>query len=485
MVRSKAVNVLSHLNKEEFHKFEKLLLSPYFNANKNLIKLFKLLKKFYPGFTSPNFNKQKVFSSVYENESYNDEKLRKLFSDMYKELEKFLVLSQLENDRITYNKLLLRRLDVKKLDKLFLSSYKEADEFLDSNEFNYGYFLEKFLMQWNYVSYHLDRGEQRKIGSNVFERGSYSTLFYLCDLFLTLNDMTTIRNTSGMEFRKNLSEKMLENFNIEKFFSEIDMTDIPNREFIRIYYYSYLMNKNSDEEHYFYELEKYVFDSWDKFSRMGHITVITNLINYCIRKTLAGKNSFHLNLHKLYNMYIEHKLFIREENSYVRSDVFLKIINNYIYVDKIQAIQEVIDKNMRYLHPDHKDNMLRYYRAQLNFSNKKFNETLEELSMIKSHTELFIEDLKMLQLKSYYELKLFDEAIEQANNFRNFVSNHKPLSEQAKNRYLNFLKIYKPLLKTAEDVKNDFSIKQLKTQLDNINTPNKKWLYEKIDEFIG
>jgi hypothetical protein len=89
LFRSKAIDIIKSLSKEEFLRLGKYLSSPFFNSNKNLTKLYKVLKGNYPDFETVKFNKEDVYKIIYGNSPYDDEKFRKLLSALYKELNKF------------------------------------------------------------------------------------------------------------------------------------------------------------------------------------------------------------------------------------------------------------------------------------------------------------------------------------------------------------------------------------------------------------
>src|SRR5262245_36499459 len=140
MIQSKAIDILRELKRKEFLQFGKHLESSAFTANKNLVKLYRHLKKDYPAFSSEKITKNSIYTSVYGNTHYNDTKARKLLSDLYKEAEKFIVILNALQKK-NYDKILLEELEVRKLDSLFISKYGEMNAYLDEGEKHYQYFM--------------------------------------------------------------------------------------------------------------------------------------------------------------------------------------------------------------------------------------------------------------------------------------------------------------------------------------------------------
>jgi len=134
MINYKAINILKGLTKKEILRFEKFLLSPFYNNNKKLLLLYNYLRKFYPEFDSSSFTKENIYRHVFGNDIFSDENLRKLFSDFYKLGEKYLVTLNLEKNKFDYDRYLLDDLTGEKLTTFsFLNSKKKKSSLKNPN----------------------------------------------------------------------------------------------------------------------------------------------------------------------------------------------------------------------------------------------------------------------------------------------------------------------------------------------------------------
>ena len=68
---SKFVLTIKTLGEDELKAFENWLRSPWCNSNKNLIRLFEQLKKYYPQFKTNKLTKEKLFRKVLPNGKFS------------------------------------------------------------------------------------------------------------------------------------------------------------------------------------------------------------------------------------------------------------------------------------------------------------------------------------------------------------------------------------------------------------------------------
>ncbi|MGH2575940.1 MAG: hypothetical protein ACRDFC_09610, partial [Ignavibacteria bacterium] len=273
MIHSKALEIIKGLSKIELHRFERFLESPFFNPNRKLPKLCRVLEKYYPEFDSAKFTKEDVFRRIYGNEKYNDARLRKVFSDLYKEAERFLVILKLDENKEMYHQILLGELDSRKLDNLFFLKYEESNEHLDKGGMQYDYFLEKHLLDWLKITFHLERGEQNKIALQIYERSEHLIFYFLSDLFLTLNDIHANRRGFNFSHEPDLPGKFIECLDVNSFFEFVNKYEIKNKVIVQLYFHAYLMNKNFDKEEYFFEFKKFAEENINKFNKFGQMTL--------------------------------------------------------------------------------------------------------------------------------------------------------------------------------------------------------------------
>ena len=483
MINYKAINILKGLTKKELIRFEKFLLSPFYNNNKNLLLLYKYLKKFYPEFDSSSFTKKNIHAHVFGKTKFSDEKLRKLFSDFYKLGEKFLVALNLEKNKFDYDRYLLDELDWRKIDNIFLSKFKDKEKQYEKSDYHYQTFFYQYILKWQTVSFHLDRGEQFKIPKDVFERTEQLIFYFLSDLFISLNDIDVNKNTFNYNPSVNLPEKFLELLDLDSLYQYIGQNNFKNKELFSMYYYLYLMNKNRTDESYFLKLKDLLEKNFDRLSINSRMHFILRMISICNRYINLNKSiKFQSIKLELYDMILKHKLYKTNQN-YFRSDLFLNLFMEYISFKSSYEAELFFKENIRSINPAHIKKLQSLCNAVILFEEGKFSESLEICSIINSNLMTVKIILRKLILKIFYELMDYDGNKDEIRNFRQFISNSKLLNETHKNSLQNFLKLFNDLVNLKYDSKDEFLKYTLKSNAENIiDISDRVWFNKKLKE---
>lgn len=489
MIQSKAIDIIKSFNKKEISGFAKYLESPYLNSNKNLVKLFSGLKKYYPSFESSKLTKESVYKTVYPGKTYDDRKLRKLFSDLYKETERFMVLTAAEKNKFVYNKLLLEELDSRKLDNLFIPKMEQYNAYLDDTYYNtdnlhYDYFLEKHLAEWKNVMFHLERGLQQKITHNIYKRTEYIIFYFLSDFFLSFQDNLSNKSRFNTKIDVDLGNEFLKNLNIPALFEFILKHDFKGKNALNAYYLAFMAFSNFDDEKYYYDFKKYVIKHIGHFNEGTRRMVVINLINYCVRKkALLKDNRVRMELNDNYSIYIKYRLYRLSGENYFRSDIFLNIISNYFELGKISEAEEFLGRNIDVIQPSHRKNIKALCSSMIEFEKGNFGLSLRESSRMKTNTYMFKYRIKYLTLKNHYELKNYDIAKEALNSFRKYVNNDENLTDILRSKTNDFLNYYNLLWKYHEDrPKAEIIEETIGSLKENTPIPDSNWLENKFVE---
>ncbi|MEO8511990.1 MAG: hypothetical protein ABI543_00390 [Ignavibacteria bacterium] len=481
-LQSKALDILGSLNAKEFNQFGKYL-DTFFVSNRNLKKLYGYLKRYYPSYESPNLSKLNIHKAVYpESAQYSDSKVRKLLSDMYKEAESYISITHLRKNKLINDKILLDEFDSRTLDNLFYAKYDEINSFLDSEGAHSYQFLEKHIIEWINISFHLERGMQHKIALNVYKRAEYIIFYLLSDMFTTLQDMNANLARYNLSQKVNLAQEFISNLDTEKLFRYIEK-NFPENIILRIYYLSFHAFNNIDQEKYYFDLKKLVFNNLKLLHENSRRAAVTFLINYCVRKAAMNRQGFESELSENYNVYIKSKLYRLSGENYLRIDLFLHILGNYFNMGKIREAAEFLNENIQVIQPIHRKNMLSLCNAMIEFEKGEFTRSLVSASQLKSNTKLYKDSLKILILKNNFELKNYETALENIANYRKSMEKSESMHEQVKEKSMNFLLYLNRLVKLANKEPDKKLALELRNEVStNKNIGESKWLIKKIDE---
>ncbi len=478
---NKAITLIGSMSRSEFLKFGRFLASPYFNSNKRLLQIHKILKKHHPNFVSSKFTKEAVTSQLFRKEEFSDTAFRKLFSDLYKLAEKFTVMQSFESKEHDYGKILLEELDKRKLDKLYDAKLQEAVGRIESTGHHYQMFLQLHDLKWQEVSFRLARGEQFKVSPDLYERSEQIIFYFLCDLFITLNDIEMNRQNYNYRHPSRLPQVFMENLNLEAVHEYIARHNFRNKELFLMYYHAFLMNRKSDRTNDFFLLKKLLDSNIEKLSKAGKMNFVLLMINFCNIRLRDSDNEELEKAHmELYELMITHELY-KTDNDYIRSDLFLNILNVYLKYRKPERAWNFLNNNSRFANPAHAENLLSLCKAMLLFEEGKYTESLHAAAKVKSGLFIIKMNLRKLLLKVDYELNDFTSNREALGNFRHFVVNSTSMNETNRKRLTEFLNLYNLLIRIKASKEDEHLKALLGRKLENLGRGvDRDWFVSKM-----
>jgi hypothetical protein len=134
--KTKLLENLEGIGKNELIEFKKWLQSPWANSNKKLIELLDFLLTDKKITTGNLLDKERLFSKLFPNKSYNNRTLNNLLSACNKQLDRFISHTQLDKDFILELELKKRFFASKKLQSTYEECLEEQLKFFEKNHSN-------------------------------------------------------------------------------------------------------------------------------------------------------------------------------------------------------------------------------------------------------------------------------------------------------------------------------------------------------------
>ena len=123
--------------------------------------------------------------------------------------------------------------------------------------------------------------------------------------------------------------------------------------------------------------------------------------------------------------------------------------------------------------------------ALLNFEMRDYGKALEFLVKVRTEDFSYRLDIKLLQLKIYYEMNETESLLSLIDSYRHLLGKAKQLSDMFKNFHMNFIRYSEKLIRIRERGETD-ELENLKQEVLGPNVPTgKPWLLEKIEELTN
>lgn len=418
MIHSKAIDVLKTFTKEELKQFSDFVRSPFFNKNKNLIKLFDVLEKYHPEFDAEN---EKVYSNVYTENLYHHDNLKKLMSEMLRLLDNFLCLTGMKKEKFTSERFILQELLTRNLDDYFLLHLKNYEkEYSGKRNLQ---FLEKSSLEDLRIDYCISRNKGIDTTELSNKKFIYDTCYFLFQIFEYLNSVTSHKNTYNNE---NINSKLFEfigGINFDPFLNEYN----PESDELKFPYLLCNLIKmilEPEDERYFFQAMKIFMSYLDSdFSENSYdlMAYFAAFSSYCARRR-RKKELKYISVEFELNKY---RFLTINKFDYNAASVswvdFANAVNTGLYMNEIQWVEEFIVKSKKHIYCNDYEYLYDYGKGSVEFHNRNFEKALEHFSKIHFKEHLLNITIRQQILMCYYELDLFEVSISGIDSFNHHL----------------------------------------------------------------
>ena len=486
MLKSKVIDIFRSFSPDELKRFRDFLRSPYHNTNKNVIRLFDIMRKHAPDYANENLDKAKMYCMLFPGKLYNDIVMRILISDLMQLGQDFLVEMNLERDAVDRKKHLLNELLDRKIDKLFLKTYNEADAMMESYSIDDTYFKHRFDIEELHKGFNVARNMQHLNSSNLVSMGENILNYFLIKLSSVAHDISVNKENFNTDFSSSIFERLPEFLNIEKINSSIKQNGIRNAEILELYFCALMINYECRSDDYYFRLKELFYKNIDKFTHETKYNLYMSLLNYCGNKHWNDKdNVYRREQFQLFKDMLSNELFSWTPDDYMTIIIFRSIISISTMLKEYDWMEQFINNYIEKLAPEQRENMNNFSRAKLYFVEKNYTLALDCITKVNYDLFTFKYDVKTLMMQIYYELNYIEEAYNLMDTYKRFLVNNKNVSRSFREWNVNFIKFYNKLL-NIKSGKNNIDILGLEKEIENTpNSASQNWLMDKVNELIS
>ncbi len=473
MTDSKIYNVITHFDKVEQNRLRKYIRSPYFNVNETLMTFYDVLSEHINGNgKAGELTKEQIWVLLYEHETFNDVRFRKLSSDLLKLVEGFLA-QQIYDDRpIQKANLLLEAIHSKKIEKLYNSAIRQTQALSEiQNERPASYYYHQFEIQKKL--YDINEAELKRFEkTNVEDIVNNLDYFYLAEKLKWYSAILVQQTLVSHEY------KLLF---IDEIINHLSKHSYDNVPLIRVHYLIFLTHAESENELHYHALKEVLSKYW-KTMKLGEAKeAYTHLLSYCSKKSNQG-NIFFL------REYVDiSKELLKTDILWADGEMYPWYFRNamlaFLRLGEYEWAESFLNDHGDKLPADFKKNALSYNRALIFFYQKKYDKVISLLQSVEYDDLVYNLSSKSILLAVYYELDEDDALISLMDSFKTFLQRHKEISDNQRLLYMNLMKYIKKILKLIPgDQKEIAKIKQEMEDDKKVGIASMKWVYEKLAE---
>jgi len=455
LFRRNLFNYLEKLEEQDLVRIEHYLKSPFFEVTnrKRVITLFNYLKKQHPNYHNNKKTENETITS-----KLNFQNINNLKTNLLDAVSNYLQLSGLERNKKIQTFLLADTLDHFKINEFERFTEKAIDNINAKSAKDSNAYLVKYELL---LLLYMNKGAKKVGDSNTFLREAIKALnnYFLFESLKALNAYKTNK-------KHNLNANFFDELNkiLKKYIKHFDVDD-PN---IKIFY---LINKgfkisniNKLQKMYF-KLKHLTMANWEQLTSETQYEVFTYMMN----KAKSLKNrccpNFKEELFNINKFGIEQGIHLAY--SEIDSAMFYNIVLSACDVQEFIWCENFIQKHKKSLPKIEKTDILLIGYAYLFLKQKKYDDAIKNLLLIKSLNTSFEIAARAIELKCMYHIGNYDRFEMCQHRFIRFLNNQKKFNANTIER----IKLY---IKT--------SFKLFKAQFPNYK--NKKNLIKEIEQTI-
>ncbi len=468
MINSKLLAILTEFGKIEQNRLRKFVISPYFNANPQIVSYFDILTEFINSSFKKKLNKEIIWKKIYGNENYNDVRFRKLNSELLKLTESYLAQEIYEENQINKATYLLEAVNKRKIEKLYNSSVRIAKHLVEQEPYK----DPKFYYNQFEVERHLYDLSQSEI--NRGDKSNSEKIINNLDHFYLAEKM---RLYCAIKLRQRFVSHDYKLLFIDEIIEHIELYKYENVPYIHIYYNIYKTIESDNDEGYI-KLKELTNKYIDEFSKHEQQQIYFYMLNYCIKRVNSNEKNFLKEFHNLFVFLLENDLIY--EGGQLSPWKFKNAVLNALRFGEFEWAENFVKVYSEKLAIEYRENAVSFNLATVFFFKKNYYKVIELLQSVEYEDISYNLNSKSMLINVYYELSEHDALNSLLDTFKTFLNRHKELTKERSDSYLSLIKYVKKMMKIihGEKEKIDILIKDIESAS---NLASKSWLLEKVN----
>jgi len=472
MQKSKLIDKLRLVERDEMRDLGKFIASPFFNKDDKVVKLFDYLKKYHPVFDHKKLDRDHIATKLFPEWKDNSyKKLSHIMSRLSQLVDDYFVWKETEYDASERYHALLKAYKRRNGNWFFDSTKTEFRKYLDKQpERGTDYYFHQYRLNHEVYTHNATKRAETGIRS-LEDTIDNLDLFYFSSKF---------RYSSEVRLREMYLADKSKLVLLDEMLKILDNPLFENKAFIHIFSTIVHLYETKSREVYD-ELKKLIFENFAQFSVEERFDMVNQAINFCTWQYNQGKGEYAIEIFEMYEYGLEQGIWITEGE--MPHTVFDNIVIIACRLKKNEWAEAFIKKYAYSLREDVKESVKIMALCRLEFSMNNFEKTLELLRDVEFVDINYNLYAKIFQLRSYYELDGYEVIFYDAcNAFAQFCRRNKVIKNEYKALYLNFISLIKKLHQAKYYRKA--GKKQLLEELGDTSVVFSDWFRQKIEQDV-
>jgi len=401
MLGSKLMHFLDALDTSEFNAFSKFVRSPFFNSKSELIDLYEYIYTLEKNGKSKKKNAEKlkkeiVFQTLFPNEIFDAEKMRRLMSELNGLLKEYMVIKNIQTNKLLQKKLLIQSYNHRNLYTHHHEEITKLVKKLKQNKTANRHLDLFFLYQESYLHPHYSTLDPKlDIADLAHQHLNHFYLLSKLHLSCELLNRQAIFDTKKQILLFDEIKQVVE----QQFQKENPI--------YKIYLLFIDLLQNGFELKKFELLEKQFLKHRNLLSKKGQFEFFLLLVNINASQVNNGNKIASQKQLKLYQWGLKSKVFLY--NNRISQQAFTNIAMIATYQKKIKWSKKFIANYSKYLPPSVKETAIIFCDGYISLKEKDYQNAILLLSNYSFDKSFFDVRSKFVLIQALFESMKTDE----------------------------------------------------------------------------
>jgi len=395
MAKNQLFSLLNTFSDATWKSFGLYIQSPFFNKQKNLSLLYQYLWECKKS-KKPFFSNETAFKMLFPNKTFEDVRVRILYSNLHKKIENFIIHQKIESNITHYHPILLHEYRKLNLSKHFEKGHRNSLQLLEKEPYRDDHFYDT-LTSFKYEYLHYDAANKRLEKLNFQE---FSDSMDIAFFIKKLNHgcfAISHQRVSNIEYDLKLLEIIV------KYIEENDLLKIPA---IAVYYYTYQLLTNTTEDDYYPLWKNSLAENESIFSQEDLRRIYLYGLNYCIKSYNDGNDDFSIETFDMYKKALALGFLL--EDGMITQFTYRNIAASGLIEKQYEWVEKFLYEYKNKLEKRYRQNTFEFNLGKLKYELKDYNDALESLLKVNYKDPLLNLSVKAVLIKIYYDTDEYD-----------------------------------------------------------------------------
>ncbi|MCB0572348.1 MAG: hypothetical protein KDC66_21420 [Phaeodactylibacter sp.] len=464
MKNTLAYELIRSFSRQGLRQARQWLASPYHNQRADMQLLFDHLAEAAERGVPPE--RRSTWAVLFPGAPYDDQQLRLMVSYLFKLLERFLALRELEASPFLGGQLLLQAYRRRQLPRHFAHAFHYEQKQLERQPLRHPeYHQAHYALELEHYQMESAQGRTREL--NLQELEEQLTFAFLAMKLRQGCFALAHQAVFNTHYSLALEEEIL------ALAARQPYTDKPA---VAVYYHGYQAMRHPEQEELFPPFREKLMEALEVFPQEELRDLFLLGINLCISKINRNRSAFLREALELYRRGIEAGILI--EDGRLSRFTYNNVIGIALRLQELSWAERFLHQYRPLLEPEQQEATFSLNAARLAFAGKDYGLALTHLQ--RADYKDLINNLvaKTLQLKAYYELSEFDLLDSHLKTMQAFLRRNRRLGYHQQN-YGNIVRFTRRLLALRPG--DEAASKALQQAIESAGPLTEKgWLLEKV-----